>query len=79
MKTGWVCYTHKKQGIDGMCPACRDAEIERLRNPIRALVAFQRDYEKNTMGCKMPGNEYYSELLMTIVECAKSALTDRNK
>ncbi len=35
---------------------------------------FQRTYEVNTHGDKMPGNEHYSGILMAIVGSARAAL-----
>ena len=51
-----------------------EAEVARYRDVATELVAFQVKYEKNTMGEKMPGNPYYSGMLMLIVDAARKAL-----
>jgi hypothetical protein len=41
----------------------------------RLLDGFQKEYEHNTRGCKMPGNDLYGDKLMAIVEEARAALS----
>ena len=62
------------------CRSCNNGIIglptpdTRLREAAKELDHFQKEYFRNTGGCDMPGNDFYSRELMRIVLKARAAL-----
>jgi hypothetical protein len=54
--------------------ARKEARIKELEGVLIKLIQFQQFFEINTMGNKFPGNDFYAQRGMEIVEEARSAL-----
>ena len=59
---------------DGLEKLRAPAPDTRLREVAMELDHFQKEYFRNTGGCDMPGNDFYSRELMRIVLKARAAL-----